>query len=83
MSATSETPTLVVFRGGFTANWAVVTKLLDLEARGAAFVLKPDGGFRVVPATVLTADDVAFLRANRDEARRILDYDADRYERTQ
>ena len=76
MPATSES-VLVTFRGGFVADWAVVRLLVDLEQRGAWFVLKPDGGFRVEPPSVLTADDTTFLRAHRDEARRVLDYQAD------
>lgn len=46
MPATSEV-VLVAFRGGFVANAAVVSRLLELEARGARFELKSDGGFRV------------------------------------
>lgn len=76
MATTSE-PALVTFRGGFVADWAVVSCLLDLEARGARFELKADGGFRVLPSSVLTPDDTAFLRAHRDEARRVLEYQAD------
>jgi hypothetical protein len=73
MPATSEA-TLIAFRGGFVAEWTVVCRLLALEARGARFELKADGGFRVVPAEVLTADDTAFLRQHRDAARRVLEY---------
>lgn len=76
MPATSEAPALVHFRGGFVADWAVVSRLLDLEARGARFELKPDGGFRVVPSSVLMPEDTAFLRAHRNEARRVLEYQA-------
>jgi hypothetical protein len=46
MPAIFETGTLVVFTGGFSADWRVVSRLLDLEARGATFELKADGGFR-------------------------------------
>ena len=46
------------------------------EKRGGRFELEPDGGFRVIPPSVLTADDTAFLRA-RDEARQVLEYQAD------
>ncbi len=75
MAATSDAVQLVTFRGGLVADWAVVTRLLDLESRGARFELKPDGGFRVIPASALTPDDRAFLKAHRDEARRILEYE--------
>jgi hypothetical protein len=67
---------LVTFRGGFVAAEAVVIRLLDLEFRGARFVLLADGGFRVVPAHVLTAEDRAFLQAHRDEARAVVRYQA-------
>jgi hypothetical protein len=65
---------VVVFRGGFAAPWPTVQRLLDLEARGARFELLPDDRFRVVPPTVLTPADVAFLKAHRDEARQIIAY---------
>ena len=68
---------LVTYRGGFVANWTVVSRLLDLEARGGTFELLDDGRFRVVPPSLLTPDDLAFLRANRDEARRVVAYQAD------
>jgi len=76
-AATSDEPAVVVFRGGFSAPAAVVRVLLALEARGARFELKDGGGFRVRPVEVLTPDEVAFLRANRDEARRVLEFQAD------
>jgi hypothetical protein len=71
---TSETRQLVTFRGGFVADLPVVSRLLDLADRGASFSLLDGGRFRVVPASVLTADDVAFLRARRDEARACIEY---------
>ena len=69
---------LVTFRGGFVAAVVVVHRLLDLEALGCRFELV-DGGhkFRVVPFDRLTADDVTFLRAHRDEARAVIAYQAD------
>jgi hypothetical protein len=76
MPAISEA-TLVTFRGGFVADWAVVSRLLALEQRGARFELKDDGGFRVIPPNVLTTEDTDFLRAHRAEARRVLEYQAD------
>jgi hypothetical protein len=68
---------LVTFRGGFVADWSVVRRLLDIEARGCSFRLENGGRFRVTPPDYLTADDVAFLRVWRDEARRVLEYQAD------
>ena len=69
---------LVTLRGRFVAAVVVVHRLLDLEARGCHFELV-DGGqkFRVGPVHRLTADDVTFLRAHRDEARAVIAYQAD------
>ena len=77
MPACSESSGLVTFRGGFVADWVVVARLLDLEARGCLFRLEAGGRFRVMPPDRLTPDDVAFLRARRDEARQVLEYQAD------
>jgi hypothetical protein len=77
MSACSEAPTLVMFRGGFVAPLRVLSVLWQLENRGARFELEAEGGFRVIPASILTVDDTAFLRRHRDEARRVLEYAAD------
>ena len=74
MPACSESPTLVTFRGGFVAGWAVVQRLLDIEARGGSFRLEDRGRFRVLPPDLLTVDDVAFLRLHRDEARQVIEY---------
>lgn len=68
---------LVTFRGGFVASWPVVARLLDLEVRGARFVLLAGGRFRVEPGTVVTDEDRAFLLAHRDEARSVIEYQAD------
>jgi hypothetical protein len=68
--------TLVTLAGGVVVSKSVLDVLWELEDRGARFELKPDGGFRVIPPSVLTADDTAFLRAHRSEARQILDYQA-------
>jgi hypothetical protein len=74
MSAELSERLLVTFRGGFVADWHVVSKLLDLEARGARFELLADGRIRVSPAELLDSDSREFLRARRDEARRVLQY---------
>jgi hypothetical protein len=68
MSTSSERQ-VVVFRGGFAADWLVVRRLLDLEARGARFELLPDGRIRVSPSGVLDAASRDFLRRHQDEAR--------------
>ena len=68
---------LVTFKGGFVASLEVVQRLLAIEARGARFVSLAGGRFKVDPPSVLTPEDVAFLAAHRDEARRVLAYQAD------
>ena len=65
---------MVSFKGGFAAAWTVVSRLLDLEARGATFQLIDDDRFKVDPPSVLTADDIAFLRQHRDEFRACVEY---------
>jgi hypothetical protein len=77
MLASSEALVLVTFRGGFVADWAVVRRLIELEARGARFELLADGRIRVAPPDLLDGDSRDFLRAHRDEARKILEYQAD------
>ena len=77
MPASCDAPVLVTFRGGFVADWGVVSRLLDLEARGAKFELLPDGRIRVSPPELLDAETRVYLRARRDEARRVLEYQAD------
>lgn len=69
-----ESSNLVTFKGGFVADWAVVARLLDLEARGARLELLDDDRFQVTPPSVLTPDDVAFLEARRDEALAVIAY---------
>jgi hypothetical protein len=68
---------LVTFRGGFVASLVVVERLFTIEARGARFVSLLDGRFKVEPPSALTFEDSAFLKAHRDEARRVLSYQAD------
>ena len=65
----------VMLAGGVSADAAVVRRLLDLESRGARFHLLAGERFRVDPPSVLTPEDVAFLRARRDEARLVLTYE--------
>jgi hypothetical protein len=67
-------PELVTFRDGWVADWRIVRRLLELEARGCIFTLEAGGRFRVVPFDKLTADDAAFLRDHRDAARLVLEY---------
>ena len=76
-SVLSDGSRLVTFRGGFVASLEVVERLLAIEARGARFVSQADGRFRVEPPSALTPEDATFLKAHRDEARRVLAYQAD------
>jgi hypothetical protein len=54
-----------------------VRRLLEIEARGCSFRLEDGGRFRVVPPERLTPEDVAFLRARRDEARQVIAHQAE------
>ncbi len=65
---------LVTFKGGFAASWLVVSRLLDLESRGATFHLIDDDRFRVDPPALLTRDDISFLRQHQAEARSCVEY---------
>ena len=70
---------LVTFRGGFVASLDVVSRLLAVEARGGRFIpaAGTGGGFKVEPREALTSEDCQFFAAHRDEARRVLAYQAD------
>ena len=68
---------VVHFKGGFVASLVVVERLLAIEARGARFVPLVGGRFKVEPPSALTPEDATFLKAHRDEARRVLAYTAD------
>lgn len=72
-----DASSVVTFRGGFVARLDVVERLLDVERRGARYVLLADGGFKVDPPDVLTSDDRVFLTARRAEARAVVRYQAD------
>jgi len=65
---------LVTYRGGFSADRVLVQLLIEIECRGGRLQLEPAGRFRVVPPSVLTAEDVQVLRQRRDEARNIIEY---------
>ncbi len=60
----SPSSNLVTFRGGFTADWSVVVRLLEIEAKGVRFELADRGRFRVVPGSALTPVDRSFLATN-------------------
>jgi hypothetical protein len=73
----SDTPLVVTLSGGLTVSCAVLAQLLDIEARGCTFELLADGRICVRPVGRLTPEEIAFLKQHRDEARRILQYQAD------
>ncbi len=73
----SDGSRLVTFKGGFVASLEVVERLLTIEARGARFVPLADGRVKVDPPSTLTPEDTTFLTAHRDEARRVMAYQAD------
>jgi len=77
MPVCSDPTNVVMFRGGFVADWTVVVRLLEIERRGCSFRLEPGGRFRVQPPDLLTNDDKIFLRARQNEARQVLEYQAD------
>jgi hypothetical protein len=83
MTASSKSIKLVLFRGGFVADWEVVRRLLDVESRGCTFSLEADGRFAIRPPSVLTADDINFFRAHQREARQVIGYNADTCELAQ
>lgn len=68
--ACSET---VVLKGGVIASLDALRLGWDLESRG--FCLEPLGDkLRVTPYTALTREDVAAIRAHRDELLRLVIY---------
>ena len=68
---------LVTLQGGTVASLAVLERLWAIEARGGIFVLTDDGGFQVTPQGLLTANERVFLLEHREEARRLVRYEAD------
>jgi hypothetical protein len=67
----------VTFRDGTVASLPVLQCLWDIEARGGTFVPVENGGFLVRPQDLLTYTERMFLLAHRDEARRLIRYQAD------
>jgi len=79
MAATfsDATTAVVTLRGGVTVNLAVLLTLLEIEARGCTFEVLPDRRICVRPSGRLTVAEIEFLKEHRDEARRIVEYQAD------
>lgn len=65
---------VIVLRGGVPVLASVISKLIDLETRGARFQLSAAGRFRVEPVAVLTDADRTFLREHQADARRAIEY---------
>lgn len=68
---------VVTFRDGTVASLAVLERLWAIEGRGATFVLTDDGGFLVTPRGIVTDSEHVFLLEHRDEARRLVRFQAD------
>lgn len=67
----------VTFRDGTVASLAVLERLWAIEARGGKIAPTDDGGFQVTPQGIVTPTERVFLREHRDEARRLVRYQAD------
>ena len=67
----------VTLRGGVVASVAVLERLWAIEARGGTFVLTENGGYDIEPEGILTAIERVFLLEHRDEARRLVRFQAD------
>ena len=76
MTTASDVREVVTMRHGFVAERDVLERLWSIEARGASFVIT-ETGFDVTPQGILTHGDRAFLLAHLDEAKRIVNYEAD------
>lgn len=74
MSSEAGVPTCLVCKGGVSFLTSVVLAVIHIEAAGGRFSLLDNDRFRVDPGDVLTDIDRDFLRAHRDEVRRVLDY---------
>jgi len=70
----SASDVIVTLTGGLVVPVEVISRMIDLEDRGASFHLESDGRFRVSPATLLTAADVQFLRSHKDLVREAVAY---------
>jgi hypothetical protein len=73
----SQKPTLVTFRGGFVADWRVVEKVIQLEAKDARFTVLHGDRIQIEPAGLLDPDTRVFPAAHRAEAIAVLRYEAD------
>jgi hypothetical protein len=64
----------VVLRGGVSVLADALKLAWDLEAKGATFLLDPDGALRVGPPDILTTADIAAIRENKYELARLARY---------
>lgn len=64
----------VILRGGVSVMANAIKLAWDLEARGATFLLDPDGALRVGPPDILTPADIAAIRENKYELARVTKY---------
>jgi hypothetical protein len=70
-------PKVVTLRDGTIVSLAVLERLWAIEGRGGIFVLTDNGGYNVEPKGIVTANDRVFLLEHREEARRLVRYQAD------
>jgi hypothetical protein len=68
---------VITLRDGTVVSLAVLKCLWAIEARGGRLNRTDDGGFQVMPQGIVTPNDRVFLREHRDEARRLVRYQAD------
>ena len=76
LTRTSDVREVVTMRDGFVAARNVLQRLWEIEARGASFVIT-ETGFTITPEGIITPRERAFLLAHLDEAKRIVNYEAD------
>jgi hypothetical protein len=64
----------VVLRGGVSVLADALRLAWDLEARDVRLALDDSGRLLASPASLLTPADIAAIRANREELKRIVAY---------
>lgn len=62
-----------ILRGGKVMKVALIEKLLDLEFRGVRFTAEA-GTVRVSPASLLSANDLRWLDAHREQVKEAIAY---------
>lgn len=73
MPTTASSSELVVLRNGPAVPVALLRRLWALEDRGCRFTLEDDA-VRIRPASAVTPEDLAYLRAHRQAVRELVAY---------